>query len=218
MFSVAVGQEIRFPCEPGESVLDAAARAGFTLAYSCRTGRCSTCRCKMVQGESAAIHIEMGLTEAEIADGWVLSCVRTPLTDLVLEGEGVAARLPPVQTLPSRIHAMEGLANDVLRVVLRLPAISAFKFVPGQYVNVIGHGGVRRSYSIANSGVVDKCIELHVREVPGGEMSDYWFSRARVGDLLRINGPLGTFFLRDLSGLHLTSLQLERALPPYCRC
>lgn len=214
MYSVKIGSEIHFACEPGESVLDAAARAGFTLAYSCRTGRCSTCRCKMVQGKSAALHPELGLTEAEIADGWVLSCVRTPLTDLVLEGEGVAARLPPVRTVPCRIQAMEGLANGVLRVVLRLPATSEFDFIPGQYVNVIGHGGVRRSYSLANASLFGKCIELHVREVPGGVMSGYWFYRAKVGDLLRINGPLGTFFLRDLSGLHLIFLATGTGIAP----
>jgi CDP-4-dehydro-6-deoxyglucose reductase len=120
----------------------------------------------------------------------------------VLEGEtlGVAdlGRLKGLsaRTLPCRIAALERLAPDVLGVTLRLPPTANFQFLPGQYVDVIAQG-VRRSYSLANAPRADGQLELHIREYPDGILSRYWFGSAAVGDLLRLNGPLGTFFLRD---------------------
>jgi CDP-4-dehydro-6-deoxyglucose reductase len=95
-----------------------------------------------------------------------------------------------------------------------LPPTGEFNFHPGQYVEVIGRDGLRRSYSIANAPSPEKTIELHIRCVPDGAMSRYWFETAKVGDLLRLNGPLGTFFLRDVDGMDLVFLATGTGIAP----
>ena len=122
--------------------------------------------------------------------------------------------MPPTKTLPCRISSIDQLANDVVRVVLRLPPTADFSSIPGQYIDVIGPGGVRRSYSMANANTADKTLELHIRAVDGGVMSDYWFKQAKVNDLLRFNGPLGTFFLRSLKQIHLVFLATGTGIAP----
>ena len=214
MFSVELSTGKRFGVEPGESLLDAAARSDVSMAYSCRTGRCSSCKCKVITGVSAALHPESGLTDAEKMDGWILSCVRTATTDMCLEVDDVSLTLPRIRTLPCRIHSLDTLSADVRRVVLRLPPGSEFNFLPGQYIEVIGQGGLRRSYSLAKSTAADMLLELHIRAVDGGAMSEFWFSRARINDLLRLKGPLGTFFLRNVEGLHVIFLATGTGIAP----
>jgi CDP-4-dehydro-6-deoxyglucose reductase, E3 len=122
--------------------------------------------------------------------------------------------LPPVKTLPCRIQSLDKLARDVIKVVLRLPPSVDFSFLPGQYIDVIGQGGVRRSYSLANAHARNKLLELHIREVPGGALSEYWFSKAKVDDLLRFNGPLGVFSLRNAEGRDLVFLATGTGVAP----
>lgn len=204
-----------FPSEPGEILLDAARRAGITMAYSCRTGRCSSCKSRVVSGASSVLSEELGLTPGEKSAGWILSCVRTATSDLELESEDLGAlAMPPVTILPCRIQSLEKLAPDVVKVTLRLPPASQFLFRAGQYIDVLGPGGLRRSYSLANAPSPGKALELHIRAVPGGAMSAYWFSQAKVNDLLRLNGPLGTFFLREISGLDLIFLATGTGIAP----
>lgn len=189
------------PAIDNVSILDSAAAAGVVLPYSCKTGRCSSCKCKVKQGTTTLLHPETGLTEQEKSEGWILSCVRAAETDLVIEVEDLGgAVIPKAKTWPCRISEITRLAPDVVKVMLRMPPAADFQFLPGQYLDVIGPGGVRRSYSIANADFKDKQLELHIRAVAGGEMSQYWFSQAKQNDLLRLNGPLGTFFLREIAG------------------
>lgn len=204
-----------FIATAGETLLDAALRANITLSYSCRTGRCGTCKGQVRAGSTVATHDEFGLSESEPAAGWVLTCVREAVSDVDLDIEDLGdVYLHPARTIPCRIRALERLSNDVVKVVLRLPPNSDFNFHPGQYIDLIGHGGLRRSYSIANAPVSDKQIELHIRQVSGGAMSRYWFEQAKVNDLLRLNGPLGTFFLRDVAGLDLIFLATGTGIAP----
>ena len=204
-----------FSAAVGDSLVDTALSAGITLPHSCKTGRCSTCKCKVLQGETTALQTETGLTDAEKAEGWILSCVRSAQTDVTLEVEDLGnVVLPPSKTLPCRISSIDRLATDVIRVMLRLPPTVDFRSIPGQYIDVIGPGGVRRSYSLANANTADKTLELHIRAVDGGVMSDYWFKQAKANDLLRFNGPLGTFFLRSLDQLHLVFLATGTGIAP----
>jgi CDP-4-dehydro-6-deoxyglucose reductase len=204
-----------FSATAGASLVDAALSAGITLPHSCKTGRCSTCKCKVLQGETMALQSETGLTDAEKAEGWILSCVRSAKTDAKLEVEDLGnVILPPSKTFPCRISSIEQLAIDVIRVMLRLPPTTDFRSIPGQYIDVIGPGGVRRSYSLANANTADKTLELHIRSVDGGVMSDYWFKQAKANDLLRFNGPLGTFMLRSLDQLHLVFLATGTGIAP----
>jgi CDP-4-dehydro-6-deoxyglucose reductase len=205
----------RFEVQPGASILDAAAKAGVFMPYSCKSGRCSTCKCKVLEGETTALQAEIGLSEEERAQGWILSCVRSASADVVLESEDLGGiELPVVKTLPCRISSLEKLAPDVLHVVLRLPPTAEFNFLPGQYIDVIGPEGLRRSYSLASAEGGSKTLELHIRAVNGGAMSAYWFGQAKVNDLIRLNGPLGTFFLRQTAGLDLVFLATGTGIAP----
>jgi CDP-4-dehydro-6-deoxyglucose reductase len=213
--TVKLSNGSEFSTTLGLNLVDAALASGITLPHSCKTGRCSTCKCRLLQGETKALQSETGLTDAEKADGWILSCVRSAQTDLNLEVEDLGGVvLPPIKTLPCRISSIEKLAPDVVNVRLRLPPTADFKSVPGQYIDVIGPTGVRRSYSLANADTVNKTLELHIRAVDSGVMSDYWFKQAKVNDLLRFNGPLGTFFLRDVAQLNLVFLATGTGISP----
>jgi CDP-4-dehydro-6-deoxyglucose reductase len=215
MATVTLRSGQNFEAGPAESLLDAALRNGLSLPYSCRTGRCSTCKAMVVAGQTAPLLAETGLTEHERADGWILTCVRASTADLTLDVEDLAElQLATPRTLPCRIHAIEFLKNDVVRVVLRLPPQTAFEYRAGQYVEIIGPAGVRRSYSVANAPAPGAMLEFHIQRVHGGVMSDYWFEHAKVNDLLRLYGPLGTFVLRELAGQDLICLATGTGLAP----
>lgn len=215
MTQVSTSSGKHFEIVDGESLLDAALRADVGLSYSCRTGRCGTCRGRVRRGETTPLHHELGLSEVERTMGWILTCVRSAQADVELEIDDLGdVRLSPPRTLPCRIHSLERLSDDVVKVLLRLPPTSNFEFHCGQYIDVIGQAGLRRSYSIAGAPTADKHLELHIRRVPGGSMSDYWFERARANDLLRLHGPLGTFFLRETDGLDLVFLATGTGIAP----
>ena len=215
MLRVQLSSGKSFEMSAGMLLLEAAAKSGVVLPHSCKTGRCSTCKCKVISGETRSVVPELGLTEAERFDGWILSCVRTATTDLVLEVEELGGvLLPPVTTQACRISSLKRVAPDVLKVVLRLPPRATFNFIPGQYIDVIGPGGIRRSYSLANSPNVENTLELHIRAVEEGAMSFYWFNEAAVNDLLHLKGPQGTFFLRNIARRDLVFLATGTGIAP----
>ncbi|MDE1713192.1 FAD-binding oxidoreductase (plasmid) [Chromobacterium amazonense] len=205
----------QFQVEGNTSLLDAATSSGLRLPYSCRTGRCSTCKAKVLNGSTLPLFDETGLTSEERNEGWILTCARSAESDVELDIEDLGnIPIPAPKTLPCRISLLERLATDVIKVVLRLPPTAKFEFIPGQYVDVIGPGGIRRSYSLANSSFAEKTLELHIREVDGGAMSQYWFKQAKIDDLLRLNGPLGTFWLRDTTNIDIFFLATGTGIAP----
>ncbi|WP_374349205.1 2Fe-2S iron-sulfur cluster-binding protein [Thermomonas sp.] len=215
MPDITLNSGAAFHAETGISILDAASTASRLIPYSCRSGRCSTCKCKLFSGETTALADETGLTAQEQAEGWILSCVRTATTDIFIQADTLDdVRLPPVRTLPCRIQRLERPTPDVLRVRLRLPPDTVLEALPGQYIEIIGNGGLRRSYSLANICKAGKPLELHVRAVNGGAMSAYWFDQARENDLLRLHGPLGTFLLRDAAQRDLYFLATGTGIAP----
>lgn len=214
-YRIALPDGPSFPAQANASLLDAAAQAGIALPYSCRTGRCSTCKCRVIAGETLAHAAEPGLSAEERSSGWILACVRSAASDLVLDAELLQGTdFPAPRTLPCRIAGLDRMATDVTRVRLRLPPASTFDYLPGQYIDVIGPGGIRRSYSLASAPSPSQALELHVRAVDGGAMSDYWFHHARDNDLLRLRGPLGTFVLRDVAGIDLVLLATGTGIAP----
>jgi CDP-4-dehydro-6-deoxyglucose reductase len=213
VISLVSGKEFR--TIGSESIFIAAEKEGVKLPYSCKTGRCSTCKCKVLRGQSVAMVDELGLTSEEKAEGFILSCVRSAVTDMLIDVEDLGNQvIPEVKTLPARISTLKKLAPGVLSVKLRFPPNTPFSFLAGQYVDVIGPGGIRRSYSVANAPASDNQLELNIRAVQSGAMSNYWFEQAKVNDLLRINGPLGSFFARPLNGLHLVFLATGTGIAP----
>lgn len=196
-------------------MLDAARAVGVVLEHSCRTGRCGTCKARVTSGETRIIGDTSGLTEADTLAGYILTCTTAVLGDVHLDIEDVSLLADfPTRTTPCRIDSIRRAATDVVCVTLRFPPNASPNYLPGQYVDVIGSGGRRRSYSVASQPSKDGKIDLHIRAVDGGAMSSYWFGAAKAGDLLRLEGPKGTFFLRDVAGLDLVFLATGTGIAP----
>lgn len=198
MPNVTLNSGLVFSADPSVPILDAARAEGIALEYSCRTGRCGICKATLLSGATIAIRSEAeGLSAGDLADGLILTCCRSAASDVSLDIEPLE-RLSGLntKTMPARIVSIERLAPDIVNLVLRTPPTSPLRFLPGQYIDVIV-GGVRRSYSLANAPRADGLIELLIKRYPDGALSAYWFARAQRNDLIRIEGPFGTFFLRD---------------------
>ena len=215
MALITLSNGTAFDAERGTSMLDAALAKGIVLEHSCRTGRCGSCKARVAHGETAALREPLGLAAEERARGWVLTCTDEAITDVQLDIEDLGA-LVGIETrvTPARIDALERLADDVIRVQLRLPPRSPFRFLAGQYVDVTSPSGVKRSYSIASAAATPERVELQIRRVEGGQLSAYWFEQAKANDLLRFNGPRGTFFLRPVAGLDLIFLATGTGIAP----
>ena len=185
-----------------ESVLDAALREkGSVLPYGCRNGTCGSCMGAIVSG--AVVYPDgrpPALSEREEAEGKALLCQARPRSDLVIEAREVKSGQDlPVKILPCRVERRELLAPDVMRLYLKPPSSERLQFLAGQYVDILLADGRRRGFSLANAPHADEALELHVRHVPGGFFTDYVFNKMKDKALLRFQGPLGTFFLREES-------------------
>lgn len=187
--------------DEGESILTAALRQGFVLPYGCKNGACGTCKGKLVAGAiDYGVYQKKALTDAEKAQGKALFCQARPLGDVVIEARTIgAAKDIQVKTLPCRVQKLDRLAEDVMVVRLKLPANERLQFLAGQFIDFLLRDGSRRSFSMANAPHDDELIQLHVRHVVGGEFTDHVFGKMKERDILRLQGPLGTFFLREES-------------------
>jgi CDP-4-dehydro-6-deoxyglucose reductase len=211
---ITLSSGVTFKQVDGRSILETAESNGLSFAYSCRTGRCSTCKCKVISGDTVPLVDELGLSQKEKDEGWILSCARSATSNLEIEIDDLGdVILPKPALFPCRINSIDKVSKHVIRVGLRLPPSSNFKILPGQYVDIIGPSGVRRSYSVANH-VTDNILEFHVGVVDNGCLSDYWFEGAKINDLLRLNGPLGTFFLRSIKAQDVVFLATGTGIAP----
>ncbi len=190
----------RFTTDDDESVLAAALRQGYNLPYGCRNGACGSCKGRLLAGEiDFGDYQPTALTEAERAAGQALFCCARARSDLEIECREVAAvKDIQIRKMPCRVQAMERAAPDVLIVSLRLPQNERLQYLAGQYVDVIMKDGTRRSFSMANAPHADDCLQLHIRNY-GGVFSRHAFERMKERDILRFEGPFGTFFLREES-------------------
>lgn len=173
--------------------------AGVNLPYGCKNGACGACKGKVLSGAvKHGAHQEKALSIEEEANGVALFCCSTPLSDLVIEAREVQSVSEfPVRKMPTRIATLEKVSDDVMVMALQLPAAERLQYLAGQYIEFILHDGKRRSYSLANAPHADEKITLHVRHMPGGLFTDQVFGTLKERDILRIEGPLGTFFLRE---------------------
>jgi CDP-4-dehydro-6-deoxyglucose reductase, E3 len=189
-----------FDTQDDETVLEAALREGFVIAYGCRNGACGTCKGKVLDGTvDYGTYQEDTLPDNEKELGYALFCQAKPLTDIVIECREISAvKDIPVRTLPCRVQQMEKLAPDVMRILLKLPANERLLFLAGQYIDILMRGGMRRSLSMANPPEHDALLELHLRNY-GGPFSQHVFEKMKEKDILRFEGPLGTFFMREES-------------------
>lgn len=204
-FSVTIAPSGRaFTMQRDETVLSAAINAGIGLPYGCKDGACGSCKCKLIEGRVIhGAHQAKALSAAEEDSGYMLTCCATPQTDLVIEARQVVGIGDhPVVKMPTRVTSLHRAAPDVMVLRLQLPATHNFGFRAGQYIEFVLKDGHRRSYSMANSPEEVKAagingLELHIRHMPGGLFTDHVFGAMKEKDILRVEGPFGTFFLRD---------------------
>ena len=192
-----------FSADSSETLLAAGIRQGIGLAYGCKDGACGSCKCKKISG--TVVHREhqaKALSADEEAQGLILTCCSTAQSDLVLESRQVTeAGSFPIKKMPVRVVSLEKKSHDVMSIIMQLPATDVMQFHAGQYVEFLLRDGSRRSYSMGNAPhTLDPAapkVELHIRHMPGGKFTDVVFSTMKEKDILRIEGPYGSFYLRE---------------------
>jgi CDP-4-dehydro-6-deoxyglucose reductase len=188
-----------FDVAEGDTVLVAAQAAGITLPYGCRNGACGACKGRIVEGRvDYGAHQPYTLSDSEKTAGLALFCCARPLTDLVIDAREISGVGDiQVRKLPCRVMSIEKPAPDVAVLKLKLPANEKLQFLAGQYIEMLLKDGKRRAYSMANPPHDAEHIELHVRRMPGGAFTEPVFTKLKEKDILRFEGPMGTFFLRE---------------------
>lgn len=189
----------QFSAAADTSVLQSALNAELIMPYGCKDGACGSCKARVLEGTvDHGRSPETTLSATERAAGMALMCCAQPRSDLSVECREVRRTTDiPVRKLPCRVQSLEKAADDVMVVTLKLPANDPFRFMAGQYVDFLLAGGKRRSFSMANAPHQNEAIELHIRNVEGGFFTSQVFGTMKERDILRIEGPLGGFYLRD---------------------
>lgn len=185
----------------GNTVLNAAIDAGINLPYGCRNGACGACKGKVLKGEVVhGEHQANALTDAEQAAGMALFCCALPQSDLEIECREIAGLngIRP-RIMPVRVQSKEKRSHDVMVMSLKLPSNERMQFMAGQYIEFLLKEGKRRAFSLANAPHADAELELHLRLVPGGTFTEYVFNEMPEKAILRLEGPFGTFYLREES-------------------
>jgi len=190
---------VTFTVNEGESVLSAALRQGVMLPYSCKNGTCGSCKGKLESGDvHYPFHPPLALSREEIGEGYALLCQAEPTEDLVIRAREIeAVRDINVRKMPARVIEKTLLTPDVMRLKIKLPDAQRLQFLAGQYLEIILADGKRRAFSIASSPQSEDIIELHIRHVEGGGYTGWVFDELKERDILRIEAPLGTFFIRN---------------------
>lgn len=193
-----------FSAEPSEAMLAAGIRQGIGLPYGCKDGACGSCKCRLISGMVVhGPHQSKALSADEEAAGFVLTCCGVAQSDVVLESRQVTEiGAFPIKKMPVRVNTLEKVSGDVMVINLQLPASDAFQYRAGQYVEFLLRDGDRRSYSMANAPhtqAEQPRMELHVRHMPGGKFTDHVFGGMKEKEILRIEGPFGSFYLREES-------------------
>ena len=204
-FTVTVQPSGRnYSVDRDEPLLAAAIRQGVGLPYGCKDGACGSCKCRMLEGRVIhGAHQSKALSADEEAAGWILTCQAAPQSDVVIEARTVpGAGEFAIRKMPSRVTSISRPAPGVAILQMQLPANDRLQYHAGQYIEFILRDGSRRSYSMANAPHTQldtPGIELHVRHLPGGKFTDHVFGTMKEKDIVRMEGPFGSFFLREAS-------------------
>jgi CDP-4-dehydro-6-deoxyglucose reductase len=190
-----------FEARSGETVLGAALRHGVVLPYSCKNGTCASCKCRLEEG---VVDYPYNPPEAlefdELGGGYGLSCQAVPASDVTIEAREIEQVADiPVRMWPARVESLQRFTSEIMRLRLKLPRAARMQFLAGQYIDVLMPGGKRRAFSIASPPSQSEFLELHIKHVDGGGFTGHVFSDMKLKEILRIEGPLGTFFVRKNS-------------------
>jgi len=187
-----------FPAGNNETILESALKHGHSFPYGCRNGACGSCKGKLIKGNIHYQNEVTGISEQESEDGYALFCQAIPESDVIIEAKEIdRVGDISIRKLPCRVTEIEKLNHDVIRLYLKLPSSERLQFLAGQYIDLLLREGKKRSFSLANAPHNDDTLELHIRHYKGGLFSEYAFHELKESTLLRFEGPLGTFFLRE---------------------
>jgi CDP-4-dehydro-6-deoxyglucose reductase len=202
-FNVTVQPSGRtFIAQVDEALLAAAIRQGIGLPYGCKDGACGSCKSRKLEGTvTHGAHQAKALSPEEEAAGFILTCCATAHSDVVIESRHVTDESAfPVKKMPVRVNSLTKASHDVMVVRLQLPASDVFKYHAGQYVEFLLRDGDRRAYSMGNAPhtqAENPGVELHIRHMPGGKFTEHVFGPMKEKEILRIEGPFGSFYLRE---------------------
>jgi CDP-4-dehydro-6-deoxyglucose reductase len=175
----------------GSNILDDAIAQSIYLEHSCKSGDCGVCTADVISG---LVTNGKGKT---VSSGIVLTCQSRAESNLILKTNYFPelSRIKQL-TVPCKVASINYVTDDIIILTFRFPPSVKFEYLPGQYID-LSFNGIKRSYSIANTNVITKDIELHIRRVPEGKMSTLIFGQVKENQLMRMEGPKGTFFVRD---------------------
>lgn len=181
-----------------DTLLDTAIAAGVNLPYGCKNGACGSCKGQILSGEvDYGDYVASVLTPVDIAAGRALFCCARPLSDVVIECRETVAGITQPRIMPARVEQKTQLSHDVMALSLKLASSEHLQFKAGQYLEFLLKDGQRRAFSIANAPHIDQMLELHLRLVPGGQFTEYVFNEMQPKAIVRIEAPLGQFYLRE---------------------
>lgn len=166
-----------------ENILSCFLRHGIEYPNSCQAGICQSCLIKATDGVIDPSWQE-GLPETLKAQGYFLACMAKPETDIKLISPNTSEC-----EVEAKIIDIERLNYNVLKLKLQVNNYS--EWIPGQYLNLINSNQIARSYSIANIPAQDGYIELHIKTVDNGAMSQWLQGTAVIDTKIRLRGPFG---------------------------
>lgn len=189
----------QFTVESNEIILQAAQKQNIALPYGCRNGTCGACKALVVSGKiNQHSHSASALSNDEKEKGYALLCSAQACSNITLNVHEIANLAgQTVRKMLSKIKHFEKLSDDVMIVDLQLQAGQTLDFIAGQYIELLLPNHIRRAYSIASSVSQNNQLQLHIRHMPGGAFTDRLFNTMKIGDIVRFEGPLGSFFLRE---------------------
>ncbi|EIJ41169.1 2-polyprenylphenol hydroxylase-like oxidoreductase [Beggiatoa alba B18LD] len=186
-----------FYVEPQEPLLTAALKQHLLLPYSCRGGSCGACKAKLLSGQID--YLIPPSYKSQLAKDEILLCLATAQTDLEIASTLTQSTqgITDTKKMPCRVEKLQKLSEDVMQLWLKIPEHEALHFQAGQYLDILLNDGRKRSFSIASTVADLPLIELHIRRVNDGCFTQQVFDSLKVKDILRIELPLGAFFLRQ---------------------
>lgn len=205
-----------FTVEAGETILDAALRHGLAFPYGCRSGACGSCKGKLVTGEVDYGENEpQALSDEDRLVGMSLFCLARPTGDVTIEVKEVAdIEEIPLRNMPVKAARIQKLADDVMGLWLKPPDEERLQYLAGQYVDIVLPDGRKRAFSLANPPHQDALLELHIRHIRGGEFTEWVFEELEPKAILRIEGPKGSFYLREDSNAPIILLATGTGFAP----
>lgn len=196
-YTVTIAEkDLHFTCEESQTILDAALGQGITIPYGCRSGMCGSCKGSVESGQITYPDGQPdGLDDDEAENGIALFCKATPTSDITIKVIVIEQEKPiEVKKLPTKVKQVDHLSDDVIQLILQLPAVEPFEFKAGQWIYFLLKDGKKRAFSIANSPNEKNELQIQIRHAVGGLFTDFVFDQMKVDDLLQIEGPHGTFF------------------------